>query len=179
MLLYFVTISVLGVMHIAEHPAVMLAMINPLNALQFFLTEPLPAFIAMGSVVLAVTGAEALYADMGHFGRNPISSLALLRHAGADAQLYGAGRDDPGADAGRGASRRSRTRSSCSRPRRLRLPLVILATLATIIASQAVISGAFSVTQQAIQLGFIPRLRIRTPASMPPGRSTSRWSTGR
>ena len=72
MILYFVTIAVLGVMHIVDHPSVVLASVNPLNAFHFFAQEPLRAFIAMGSVVLAVTGAEALYADMGHFGRRPI-----------------------------------------------------------------------------------------------------------
>ena len=95
--------------------------------------------------------------------------LAVLRHARPDAQLYGAGRDAPVAGPGRGASRRVKNPFFFLAPETLRLPLVILATLATIIASQAVISGAFSVTQQAIQLGFIPRLRIPTPAKRPPG----------
>ena len=72
MLVYFSVISVLGVTHIVDYPGVILAMLNPLNAFAFFLADPVPGFIAMGSVVLAVTGAEALYADMGHFGRNPI-----------------------------------------------------------------------------------------------------------
>ena len=119
------------------------------------------AFLALGSVVLAVTGAEALYADMGHFGRKPIRvSWLLLRAAGAAAQLSGAGRADPVGSAARGARARCKIPFFYLAPDMLRLPLVILATAATIIASQAVISGAFSVTQQAIQLGFMPRLRI-------------------
>ena len=130
---------------------------SPHYAVEFFLLDPRRAFLALGSVVLAVTGAEALYADMGHFGRKPIGmSWLFFVLPGADAQLYGPGRAaDP-----RRASRRSKARSTCSRPNSLQLPLVILATLAAVIASQAVISGAFSVTQQAIQLGFMPRLRI-------------------
>jgi KUP system potassium uptake protein len=160
MLIYFGALAVLGVMHIMDQPNVMLAMINPMNAAAFFLEEPLRAFLAMGSVVLALTGAEALYADMGHFGRRPIKfawiyfvlPALLLNYMGQGAMLLSLPADqvatavkDPffylASDA-------------------LRLPLVLLATAATIIASQAVISGAFSVTQQAIQLGFVPRLRI-------------------
>ena len=160
MLFYFVTIAVLGVMHIVDHPAIILETLNPLNAVDFFLTDGLRAFLAMGSVVLAVTGAEALYADMGHFGRKPIRvswlyfvmPALMLNYMGQGAMLLSL---DPAR-----RSRRSGIPSSSSPPRSLRLPLVLLATAATIIASQAVISGAFSVTQQAIQLGFIPRLRI-------------------
>ena len=160
MLIYFVTIAVLGGMHIVKHPAVFLEMFNPLNAVQFYLSEPLRAFIAMGSVVLAVTGAEALYADMGHFGRRPIKyswlyfvmPALLLNYMGQGAMLLS---QDPAA-----ALLTVKNPFFFLAPEMLRLPLVILATLATIIASQAVISGAFSVTQQAIQLGFIPRLRI-------------------
>ena len=115
----------------------------------------------MGSVVLAVTGAEALYADMGHFGRKPIRvswiyfvlPALLLNYMGQGAMLLSA-------DAADGAGERSRIPFFYLAPDMLRLPLVLLATAATIIASQAVISGAFSVTQQAIQLGFVPRLRI-------------------
>jgi KUP system potassium uptake protein len=160
MMIYFAALSVLGVIHILDRPTVVLAMINPLNAATFFAVEPMRAFLAMGSVVLALTGAEALYADMGHFGRRPIKvswlyfvlPALLLNYMGQGAMLLslspfeaiGAAKDPffylASAD--------------------LRLPLVILATLASIIASQAVITGAFSVTQQAIQLGFIPRLRI-------------------
>nr|MDQ3078325.1 KUP/HAK/KT family potassium transporter [Pseudomonadota bacterium] len=95
MLIYFITLSVLGVYHIVDHPAVILNMLNPWNAFAFFLDDPAPAFIAMGSVVLAVTGAEALYADMGHFGRNPIKvswlffvmPALLLNYMGQGAML--------------------------------------------------------------------------------------------
>jgi KUP system potassium uptake protein len=160
MLIYFLTLAALGGMHIVKHPQVFYEMFNPLNALQFYLAEPLPAFIAMGSVVLAVTGAEALYADMGHFGRRPIKFSWLYFVMPALMLNY----------MGQGALLLSQTPVEALEtvknpffflaPEAFRLPLVILATMATIIASQAVISGAFSVTQQAIQLGFIPRLRI-------------------
>lgn len=160
MLIYFVTIALLGGMHIVKHPAVFIEMFNPLNAVQFYLVDPLRAFIAMGSVVLAVTGAEALYADMGHFGRRPIKyswlyfvmPALLLNYMGQGAMLLSQAPAD--------ALETVKNPFFFLAPEAFRLPLVILATLATIIASQAVISGAFSVTQQAIQLGFIPRLRI-------------------
>ena len=160
MLLYFATLAVLGVSHIMGHPAVLYEMFNPMNAVDFYIDEPLSAFIAMGSVVLAVTGAEALYADMGHFGRNPIRvswvffvmPALLLNYMGQGAMLLS---QDPGQ-----ALETVKNPFFYLAPEMLRLPLVLLATAATIIASQAVISGAFSVTQQAIQLGFIPRLRI-------------------
>ena len=161
MLVYFVTIAVLGGIRIVDHPTVMFEMLNPLNAVKFYLAEPMPAFIAMGSVVLAVTGAEALYADMGHFGRRPIKfswlyfvmPALLLNYMGQGAMLLGQSPAE--------ALETVKNPFFFLAPDALRLPLVILATLATIIASQAVISGAFSVTQQAIQLGFIPRLSIR------------------
>ena len=160
MLIYFVTLAVLGVTHIVEHPAVLYEMLNPWNAVEFYLQEPGRAFIAMGSVVLAVTGAEALYADMGHFGRKPIKvswlyfvlPALLLNYMGQGAMLLS---QDPAQ-----ALETVKNPFFFLAPEALRLPLVLLATAATIIASQAVISGAFSVTQQAIQLGFIPRLRI-------------------
>ena len=160
MLIYFVTIAALGGMHIVKHPAVFAEMLNPLNAFKFYFAEPLPAFIAMGSVVLAVTGAEALYADMGHFGRRPIKfswvyfvmPALLVNYMGQGAMLLSQSPAD--------ALETVKNPFFFLAPESLRLPLVILATMATIIASQAVISGAFSVTQQAIQLGFIPRLRI-------------------
>jgi KUP system potassium uptake protein len=160
MLVYFLTLALLGVMHIMGHPAVLYEMFNPLNAFQFYLEEPLSAFIAMGSVVLAVTGAEALYADMGHFGRNPIRvswlvfvmPALLLNYMGQGAMLLAQTPAD--------ALETVKNPFFYLAPEMFRLPLVLLATAATIIASQAVISGAFSVTQQAIQLGFIPRLRI-------------------
>jgi KUP system potassium uptake protein len=135
-------------------------MINPLNAASFFIEQPLKAFLAMGSVVLALTGAEALYADMGHFGRAPIKlawlyfvlPALLLNYMGQGAMLLSM----PAQLVGRAVRDPFFYLASDA----WRLPLVLLATAATIIASQAVISGAFSVTQQAIQLGFVPRLRI-------------------
>lgn len=159
MIVYFVTLSVLGLMHLMDAPGLLLQMLNPLNALYFYYAEPLPAFIAMGSVVLAVTGAEALYADMGHFGRKPIRYAwmfvivaLLLNYLGQGAMLLQQTPEQ--------ARELVKNPFFFLAPESLRLPLVLLATCATVIASQAVITGAFSVTQQAIQLGFIPRLRI-------------------
>ena len=161
MLVYFVTISVLGLVHIADNPMIVLHTINPVNAFNFFLTDGWRAFLAMGSVVLAVTGAEALYADMGHFGRKPIGvswlffvmPALMLNYMGQGAMILAM---DPVT-----AQATLANPFFFLAPEMLRLPLVILATFATIIASQAVISGAFSVTQQAMHLGFIPRLRIQ------------------
>ena len=155
MIVYFVVLAVLGVVNVAARPAI-LGALNPWWALNFLLLDFRLAFLALGSVVLAVTGAEALYADMGHFGRKAISiawlyialPCLMLNYMGQGALVLG-------------------TPSAIQNPFFLmapdgaRLPLVILATVATIIASQAVISGAYSVTQQAVQLGFLPRLRIR------------------
>jgi KUP system potassium uptake protein len=152
---YFVTLAVLGVLSIARDPTVLWAL-NPYYAVNFFFIDGWKAFLALGSVVLAVTGAEALYADMGHFGRKPIRNgwmvfvlpALMLNYLGQGALLIG----DPEA---------IRNPFYLLASDAFRLPLVIIATMATIIASQAVISGAFSVTQQAIQLGFIPRLNIQ------------------
>jgi KUP system potassium uptake protein len=160
MLIYFAALSVLGLIHIVDRPSVALAMINPLNAAAFFLEEPMRAFLAMGSVVLALTGAEALYADMGHFGRRPIKiawlyfvlPALLLNYMGQGAMLLSLTPDE--------VATAVKDPFFYLASEAWRLPLVLLATAATIIASQAVISGAFSVTQQAIQLGFVPRLRI-------------------
>jgi KUP system potassium uptake protein len=162
MLCYFAMLATLGVMHLAANPAIILETINPLNALQFFITDGYTAFIALGSVVLAVTGAEALYADMGHFGRKPIGLSWLTFVFPALMLNY----------MGQGALVLSQTSPEATAalikdpfflmiPDMVRVPVIILALLATIIASQAVISGAFSLTQQAIQLGFIPRMDIR------------------
>lgn len=155
MLIYFAVIATLGVLSIVETPGILWAL-SPWHAIEFFLHNPLPAFLALGSVVLAVTGAEALYADMGHFGRNPIRvswlffvlPALILNYMGQGALLMRVGESALTSPFYNLA------------PDNLQLPLVILATMAAIIASQAVISGAFSVTQQAIQLGFMPRLRI-------------------
>jgi KUP system potassium uptake protein len=160
MLVYFGALAALGLLHIMDRPGIAFAMINPLNAASFFFQEPVRAFLAMGSVVLALTGAEALYADMGHFGRRPIKvawiyfvlPALLLNYMGQGAMLLSL----PAGEVGAAVKDPFFYLASDA----WRLPLVLLATAATIIASQAVISGAFSVTQQAIQLGFVPRLRI-------------------
>jgi KUP system potassium uptake protein len=153
-LVYFATLAVLGVVNIMANPAILQAL-NPYYAFKFIASTPAAAFLALGSVVLSVTGAEALYADMGHFGRNPIrlAWFALVLPALMINYL------------GQGALLTAHPEAVANpfflmAPEWARLPLVVLATLATIIASQAVISGAFSVTQQAIQLGFLPRMKI-------------------
>jgi KUP system potassium uptake protein len=161
MMTYFITIAMLGVFQIVKMPSIILAALNPWYALQFFLTDGWLAFLALGSVVLAVTGAEALYADMGHFGRNPIRISWLffvlpglmLNYLGQGAMILSMTPAD--------AIEAIKNPFFLLAPEGFRLPLVLLAIMATIIASQAVISGAFSLTQQAIQLGFMPRLRIR------------------
>ncbi len=154
-LVWFVTLSVLGVMSIWQTPSILLA-VNPIYAAQLFIHEPWMAFTGLGFVVLAVTGCEALYADMGHFGKEPVrrawlyivlpallmnyfgQGALLLRHPGESANaFYGLA------------------------PDWMHYPFVILATLAAIIASQAVISGVFSMTRQAVQLGQLPRMEIR------------------
>jgi KUP system potassium uptake protein len=160
MVIYFLTLSVLGIIYIVGTPWIIVETLNPWNAVQFFLLDGWRAFLALGSVVLAVTGAEALYADMGHFGRKPIGlswlffamPALMLNYMGQGAMILSL---EPAA-----AIQVVKNPFFFLASEAFRLPLVILATLATIIASQAVISGAFSVTQQAIQLGFIPRLRI-------------------
>ncbi|MET0180091.1 MAG: potassium transporter Kup [Novosphingobium sp.] len=155
MLTYFAVISVLGVVSIIAMPSVVFAL-SPHFAVEMFIADPFRGFLAMGSAVLAVTGAEALYADMGHFGRNPIrvSWLAfvlpalVLNYLGQASLLM----RDPAA---------LESPFYFLAPDWFQYPLLIVASLAAIIASQAVISGAFSVTQQAIQLGFIPRMTIK------------------
>ena len=154
MLVYFSTIAAMGVHHIIQHPAVLMAL-NPLYMVSYFQAHPLFSFLSLGAIVYAITGTEALYADMGHFGRVPITTAWLgicvpalmANYMGQAAMLieHPEFADNP---------------FFHMVPPSLTIPLLIIATLATIIASQAVISGAFSVTQQAIQLGFLPRLRI-------------------
>ena len=153
-LVYFATLAVLGVTNITTHPEIFGAL-NPYWAVNFFTLDPAKAFLALGSVVLAVTGAETLYADMGHFGRKAIGlswltlvyPCLMLCYLGQGALLL----TNPEA---------VQNPFFYMAPEWARLPLVGVATLATIIASQAVISGAFSVTRQAVQLGFLPRLSI-------------------
>ncbi|HEY7806854.1 MAG TPA: potassium transporter Kup [Croceibacterium sp.] len=154
MMVYFVTIAGMGVHHILGHPQVLRAF-SPAYIWGFFSAHPFYSFLSLGAVVYAFTGTEALYADMGHFGRKPISMAWLyvvvpalmLNYMGQAAMLI---RHPEFAD----------NPFFHMVPPSLTIPLLVIATLATIIASQAVISGAFSVTQQAIQLGFIPRMRI-------------------
>ena len=155
MLVWFAVIAILGVMQIVQEPHV-LAAINPAHAVTFFTRNHLHGFLVLGAVFLCVTGGEALYADMGHFGARPIRlawfilvfPCLLLNYFGQGALLL----HDPAA---------AEHPFFHMAPAWARLPLVVLATLATIIASQAVISGAFSLTRQAVQLGYAPRLDIR------------------
>ena len=152
-LVYMATLALLGVSNILRHPEVVQAL-SPSWAIHFFVVNPKLAFLALGSVFLAVTGAETLYADMGHFGRRAIGwswltlvyPCLMLNYAGQGALMLG----DP---------HTATNPFYLMAPDWARLPLVFIATAATIIASQAVISGAFSVTHQAVQLGFLPRLR--------------------
>jgi KUP system potassium uptake protein len=154
MLLWFVTLAVLGVYHIVLEPRVIIAL-NPYYAFSFMAGHVLQAYIVLGSVVLVLTGAEALYADMGHFGAKPIRlgwyclvmPSLLLNYFGQGALLM----HSPEA---------IQSPFFLLAPDWALLPLVILSTIATVIASQAVISGAFSLTSQAIQLGYVPRMKI-------------------
>ncbi|HET8708526.1 MAG TPA: KUP/HAK/KT family potassium transporter, partial [Pseudomonadales bacterium] len=159
MLVWFGTLAVLGVASIVKYPDVLDA-INPYYAFEFFSNNKWIGFITLGSAVLAVTGGEALYADMGHFGRKPIRyawfgmvlPALLLNYFGQGALLL----HEPEA---------IHNPFFNLAPDWAALPLVILATVATIIASQAVISGVFSVTRQAIQLGFSPRMSVQHTSS--------------
>jgi KUP system potassium uptake protein len=164
MLVWFAVIGIVGLGEIIPHPEIVKALL-PSYGVQFFVDHPGVAFIALGSVVLAVTGAEALYADMGQFGRSPIRRAwfffvfpaLTLNYLGQAALIV-------------------RSPDTIRNPFYLlvpgwgQLPMVVLATVATVIASQAVISGSFSVTRQAMQLGFLPRLTIRHTSSRQEGR---------
>jgi KUP system potassium uptake protein len=151
---WFIALAVTGIVQIAQQPAV-LAALNPMHAWHFLHERGWGLFAAMGAIVLAITGAEALYADMGHFGKQPIQIAWLglvlpaltLNYFGQSALLM----RDPSALA-----------NPFYRlfPAAFTLPAVVLATMATVIASQAVISGAYSMTKQAIQLGFLPRMQV-------------------
>ncbi|WP_456825771.1 potassium transporter Kup [Cellulomonas sp. P5_E12] len=155
MALWFVVLAALGVPHIAQNPAILRAL-SPTYAITFVVEHPFIAFIAMGAVVLTITGAEALYADMGHFGAAPIRMgwyavvfpALTLNYLGQGAMIL----DDPGT---------IDNPFFHLAPSWATLPLVALATLATVIASQAVISGAYSVSRQAVRLGLLPRLSVR------------------
>jgi KUP system potassium uptake protein len=155
MLLWFVVLAWFGLVSLIETPSI-LAAVNPWYALVMFLHAPWVAFVSLGAVVLAVTGCEALYADMGHFGRKPIQYAwlfialpsLLLNYFGQGAALL------------RHPEQANIAFFSVI-PREAHMPMVLLATLAAIIASQAVITGVFSMTQQAVQLGQLPRMEIR------------------
>ena len=155
MVLWFTVIAVIGISHIVREPRVLMAVL-PTHAINFFLRNQLTGFFVLGSVFLVITGGEALYADMGHFGRRPIRLVwftfvfpaLLMNYFGQGAYLMHtpAGIKNP---------------FFLMAPQWALLPLVALATAAASIASQAVISGAFSLTRQAVQLGYLPRIRIR------------------
>jgi len=152
---WFIVLVALGLPHVMANPAVLIAL-NPQYAIGFFVLHPQVAFVALGAVVLCVTGGEALYADMGHFGRRPIRiawytmvmPALVVNYFGQGALILG----NPEA---------VENPFYLMAPEALRLPLVVLATAATVIASQALISAAFSVTKQAIQLGILPRMSVR------------------
>ena len=153
-LAWFGALAAAGLWNVARNPQV-LAALNPLHALQFVTAYGFASFVVLGSVLLAITGAEALYADMGHFGKRAVriawfglvAPALVLNYFGQGALLL----DNPRAIA---------NPFYLAFPPWALYPMVMLATAATVIASQAVISGAYSVTQQAIQLGYLPRLRI-------------------
>ncbi|RDK11064.1 potassium transporter Kup [Cupriavidus lacunae] len=155
MVVWFIALGALGLLHLVKAPGILLA-VSPHYAISFLMEHSLQAFVVLGSVFLVLTGAEALYADMGHFGARPIRygwfvlvmPCLMLNYFGQGAMLLNnpANVSNP---------------FYLMVPDMLQLPMVLLATAATVIASQAVISGAFSLTSQAIQLGFVPRMRIR------------------
>ena len=155
MLLWFFALAYFGTVSLVKNPGILMA-VNPWYALQMFLHAPWVAFVSLGAVVLAVTGCEALYADMGHFGKRPIQyawlllalPALLLNYFGQGAALLRQPED-------------AKIAFFSVIPHWAHMPMVVLATLAAIIASQAVITGVFSMTQQAVQLGQLPRMEIR------------------
>ena len=169
MVVWFSSLVVFGLMHVWHHPAVMAAL-SPYYAVRFFMTNGWNGFFSLGTVVLCITGAEALYADMGHFGKEPIRAAwfsfvlpsLVINYFGQGALLLA----DP---------------SAASNPFYLLLPpglvvpMTVLATAAAIIASQAVISGAFSVMREAIQLGYLPRMEIRHTSTQTMGQIYLPW----
>ncbi|MFM7871885.1 MAG: KUP/HAK/KT family potassium transporter, partial [Actinomycetota bacterium] len=164
MIVWFVTLGLLGLAKVLENPGIIEA-INPMHAYDYFTHESLKAFLSLGSIFLVVTGGEALYADMGHFGRKPIMTgwyslvlpALLLNYWGQGAMLL----DNPEIV--------DKKFFFLLAPEALKLPLVILATMATIIASQALISGVFSLTAQAVQLDYLPRISIQHTSSRQSG----------
>jgi len=163
MALWFVCIAVLGIAQIAQHPRVLLAL-SPSYAVQLCIVYRAMAFVVLGVVVLCVTGAEALYADMGHFGAHPIRvtwtflvlPALVLNYFGQGALVIG-------------HPKALNNPFFLAAPHWMRLPLVVLAAVAAVIASQAVISGAFSVARQCMQLGFLPRMTVRHTSSREEG----------
>ena len=155
MVVWFVVLGILGLGHVLDHPSVVQA-VHPVNIVHFFAAEPGKAFLALGSIFLVVTGGEALYADMGHFGRRSITLAwyglvlpgLLLNYFGQAALLLGKPEavDSPLYEMA---------------PNWAITPLAVLATMASVIASQALISGAFSLTVQAVQLDYLPRVRVQ------------------
>ncbi|MGZ8868725.1 MAG: KUP/HAK/KT family potassium transporter, partial [Thermoanaerobaculia bacterium] len=153
-LLWFTTLAVFGIRGILWHPSIVLAL-NPIHGFTFFLNNGIPGFLVLGAVFLVATGGEAMYADLGHFGRKPIqidwfpivAPALMLQYLGQGALLL----EHPEA---------ATNPFFLLAPKWALYPLVVLATGATIIASQAMISGAFSLTRQAIQLGYLPRMEI-------------------
>jgi KUP system potassium uptake protein len=164
MLVWFVTLAVLGLPAILRNPIV-LESVNPMHAVEFFASHGVSGFLVLGSVILCITGAEALYADMGHFGRVPIRvawytiayPALLINYFGQGALVL-----EQGAEA-------VKNPFFLLAPRWFLIPLVILATMAAIIASQALISGAFSIAQQAMRLGYLPRLLVEHTSSQARG----------
>ncbi len=167
MVVFFATLAVLGLTHISDEPAILKA-INPVNGIVFLFSHGAKSFTTLGLVFLAVTGAEALYADMGHFGRKPIQLAwvffvlpsLILNYLGQGAFIL--------------SQPQILTQENFSpfyqlAPDWALIPLIALATLATIIASQAVITGAFSIVRQAIQLGLLPRMEIQHTSAMAEG----------
>jgi KUP system potassium uptake protein len=172
MCVWFTAIALLGLHMIARAPEILLAL-NPYYAARFFQSHGIVAFLALGGVVLAVTGTEALYADMGHFGKKPIrvawaafvfpallcnyfgQGALMLRHPEASANPF-----------------------YLLVPHALLVPMIVLAALATVIASQAVISGAYSMTREAVQLGFSPRMRVVHTSSRMSGQIFVPWING-
>ena len=172
MVVWFTAIAACGIRGIVQHPQILRAL-SPVYAVQFAVQYPAVAFFALGAIVLTVTGAEALYADMGHFGRRAITVAWLggvlpaltLNYFGQGAALLG---DNSMVSAP----------FFMLAPSWAQLPMVLLATAATVIASQAVITGSFSVASQAVQLGYLPRLRVRHTSEVSIGQIYVPWING-
>ncbi len=172
MIVWFASLAVMGLVHISDDPSV-LAAINPWYAIHFLLSHGTIGMVTLGAVFLAVTGGEALYADLGHFGRKPIQAgwlyfvlpSLLINYFGQGALVL----SNPAA-----------IENSFYRmvPEVLLLPLVVLATAATVIASQAVITGAYSLTRQAVQLGLLPRFEVRYTSETHAGQADRRIVAG-